>query len=400
MGDIFDDIQPDTEDTFDRIDSEETSVSRLKTMMTKVLNDFNAQDWKRDNEKISEEIKKIIKEEISKIKPTQNVIERTLEKQIIKNIPVDRAVPVIQPIKEIIKEKPIYKTVEIIKKDDRKLVEQKELVELKKQTESLFKKIEELKNELIKTKEILPLLSTGGSGVIGIPSPIGKRGMYLTNDGVSAYWSSLSSSPIVSPFSISSFSDGLDSVIEIGTGVWKSAGGISFTAAYENGPATSGFISKSGWADLIMTNSFQGPTSSAESIDFPSIGGSVTFSLSASGENGSDSETITHSFYNRLYYGVSTKTSGFTASDVTSLAGSLLANSLSTSFSVNPGSGQYIVFANPTRLGQATFTVNTFEGGFMPPETVSITNSSGYTEDYYVYRSAISNLAQTTVAVS
>ena len=59
-------------------------------------------------------------------------------------------------------------------------------------------------------------------------------------------------------FSIASFSDGQAATIEMGNGIWKTAGNISFSASYNNGPATGGFVSFGGWSNLTMTNTFQG----------------------------------------------------------------------------------------------------------------------------------------------
>jgi hypothetical protein len=56
-----------------------------------------------------------------------------------------------------------------------------------------------------------------------------------------------------------------------------------------------------------------------------------------------------------------------------------------------------MLFAFPKRLGTVTFWVGGFQGGFEDPETVSVTNANGWTEDYYVWRSTNSNLGATVV---
>ena len=99
-----------------------------------------------------------------------------------------------------------------------------------------------------------------------------------------------------------------------------------------------------------------------------------------------------------LYYGVTTKTSTFLESDVKNLANNSVTNTNTQTWnSVNSGVGQYLLFAFPTRLGIPTFYVGGFEGGFQTPETVSVTNINGYTENYYVWRSDNSNLGATVV---
>lgn len=199
-------------------------------------------------------------------------------------------------------------------------------------------------------------------------------------------------------FEIASFSDGNSSTIEIGTGVWKAAGDISFTATYSNGPPIGSTVTITGWSALPMSGAgLVGPTASVASLDHPSVAGTRVFTLSATDGTDNDTAAITHTFVNRRFWGVSTTASGFTEGDVEGLAGTELSNSKTKTFSVTPGSGEYIVFAYPSRLGTATASVNGFEGGFNSPETVSVTNGFAFTENFYVYRSVVSNLGATTV---
>jgi hypothetical protein len=153
---------------------------------------------------------------------------------------------------------------------------------------------------------------------------------------------------------------------------------------------------------LTLTGAgFVGPTVSGEAVNYPaSVGGTQSFTLNATDGTTSPTSTSTFTFVNRRFWGVSAVTSGYTEANVEGLAGTDLSNSGSTSFTVTAGPGQYIIFASRTALGARTFTVGGFEGGFMAPETVSITNASGFTENYYVYRSVNANLGTTTVVVS
>lgn len=198
-------------------------------------------------------------------------------------------------------------------------------------------------------------------------------------------------------FSVASFSNGLSGTQEIGSGVWKSSGSISFTATYNNGPPTSSTITFSGWGTPLYLSSPYTSTTSVASVSYPAVAGTVVFTLNSTKSAETDTETITHTFVNRIYYGVSTVASGYTESNIEGLAGTDLQNSKSKTFSVSPGASEYIIYAYPTRLGTATFTVGGFEGGFQSPETVSITNASGYTENFYAYRSTNLNLGSTTV---
>jgi hypothetical protein len=101
---------------------------------------------------------------------------------------------------------------------------------------------------------------------------------------------------------------------------------------------------------------------------------------------------------NYLYYGKTTGTSGFSEADIEGLATSTITNDHTQTWSaVTTGSGEYMLFSFPKRLGIPTFWVGGFEGGFESPETVGVTNVCGWTEDYYVWRSTNANLGSTVV---
>ena len=56
-----------------------------------------------------------------------------------------------------------------------------------------------------------------------------------------------------------------------------------------------------------------------------------------------------------------------------------------------------MLFAFPKRLGLVTFWVGGFSGGFESPETVSVTNVNGWSENMYVWRSTNANLGSVVV---
>ena len=198
-------------------------------------------------------------------------------------------------------------------------------------------------------------------------------------------------------FSIAAFSNGLSSDQLIGSGVWKATGTVSFTASYSNGPPISSTVTFSGWVTPLSMSSPFTSTTSIASVNYPSVAGSVVFTLSSRKGSTTDTETITHNFYNYRFWGVTTVASGYSEANIEALAGSEISNSTTKTFT---GASEYILWASPTRLGTVTFTVNGFTGGFQPPETVSITNSAGFTENYYAYRSTNLNLGSTTVTVA
>jgi len=201
-------------------------------------------------------------------------------------------------------------------------------------------------------------------------------------------------------FSIASFTDtGGATTVEIGTGEWKAIGAISFSSTYNNGPASNGYITQGAWSNLTLTGgAFQGPTVSTESVDYPSVGGTRTFTLNATDGTTNVTNNNTYYFYAYRYWGVSSNTS-LTEAQIEALAGSDLVNNNNKTFSVTAAAGEYIYWSYPKRLGTSTFTVGGFEGGFEAPSTVSVTNSKGVTEDYYSYRSTNSGLGTTTVGV-
>lgn len=200
-------------------------------------------------------------------------------------------------------------------------------------------------------------------------------------------------------FSNASFSSNQSATQLMGVALaaWKTVGQITFSATYNNGPPIGATVTSSGWSPLPMTGSFLGPTSSVEVSSYPAAIGSKTWTLSSEKGAETDSDTLTINFYNYRFWGTTIVASGYTETDVEGIGNSELLNSKVKTFSITAAVNEYIVYAYPSRLGTATFTVGGFEGGFNLPETVSIINSAGFTEDYYVYSSINSGLGLTTV---
>jgi len=101
---------------------------------------------------------------------------------------------------------------------------------------------------------------------------------------------------------------------------------------------------------------------------------------------------------NTIYWGYHTDTSA-TEATIEGLSGgsSTASNDNTRTFTVTPGASEYIYFAYPKRLGEVTFWVGGFEGGFEAVDTDSVGNSNGWSEDYYSYRSTNANLGETEV---
>lgn len=65
-----------------------------------------------------------------------------------------------------------------------------------------------------------------------------------------------------------------------------------------------------------------------------------------------------------------------------------------------PSETQYLYFAVPSDLGDCTFTVNGFEGGFIKTNTIAYSNELNRVCNYDIYRSTYANLGATTVNLS
>ena len=129
-----------------------------------------------------------------------------------------------------------------------------------------------------------------------------------------------------------------------------------------------------------------------------SFSANKTFTLRANDGTNDFSKNISFSFLNGRYWGVSNKNS-YNSNFINSLSKELV-ESKSKTFTVNCGEGQYIYYCIPSRLGNCSFKVGGFEGGFSKIDTIQFTNSSNFTESYDIYKSTNSNLGNTTVVVS
>lgn len=242
------------------------------------------------------------------------------------------------------------------------------------------------------------------SGVVAIvPTPV--KNYALLYNGTAPVWAAQGTS---FTFAIATFTcdfGASGTYVEMGVaGTWKAIGALSFSATYTNGPATSGSVAHSGWVGSLTMGGvgYIGPTTNTEAVAYPAIDGNRQFTLTASDGTDSPTSTITYYFFNRRYWGTSTTAAGYTEANVEGLTGGDydLNNTRAKSFTVNAADTYYIIYAYPSRMGTATFTVGGFEGGFGSPETVSVTNPTGYAENYYVYRSTNEGLGSTTVVVS
>jgi len=124
-----------------------------------------------------------------------------------------------------------------------------------------------------------------------------------------------------------------------------------------------------------------------------------TFTITATNENGTTiTKTAKLDFENGIYYGKSISTT-YDSTLINSLT-KVLSGTKARTISVTAGTGEYIYYAIPSRLGTPIFTVGGFTGGFSKVATIAFTNSSGYSENYDIYRSDNSNLGATNVVIA
>lgn len=119
----------------------------------------------------------------------------------------------------------------------------------------------------------------------------------------------------------------------------------------------------------------------------------TAYTLNVSDGQTSASKSVSVSFANRIYYGA--------AADLTTVTNltSVLSNNPERTVTVDAGADEYIIYAIPARLGDVTFFVSGFEGGFEDPVEQILTNNNSYQETYRVYRSTRAGLGNTIVEV-
>ena len=137
---------------------------------------------------------------------------------------------------------------------------------------------------------------------------------------------------------------------------------------------------------------------SLRSKSYSNVSSSTTYTLTATNSTLlTTSKSVTITFANGIYYGVSSSTN-YDSDLIKSLTKELSTNK-SRTITVNASSSEYIYYCVPTMLGECSFNVSGFEGGFDKVATVSFTNDFNYTENYFIYKSTNSNLGITTVVV-
>ena len=213
-------------------------------------------------------------------------------------------------------------------------------------------------------------------------------------------------------FSITSFSDGESTTQLIGTGVWKSATAISFTAGYENGPPDNanvyvGYNStsyyKSGVIGAMDGSGYESGDNDV-AVSYPhSKDQYLRFLLSSNVDSDTDTQAESSIYFrNYVYYGVLSKSESFSEADIEGLT-SALTNSYTTTRSINAGAGEHLIIAYPesyTTIHANGFKFNSITCPFSSAASVSLTNSAGYTENYRVHPSKLPGLGNYSLNLS
>jgi len=211
----------------------------------------------------------------------------------------------------------------------------------------------------------------------------------------------------------------------IGSGSWKAAGALTFTAAYNNGPpdgyngSAEGAPQIRGYVNNSISSSYDMyPLSSSfttgtnpMAITYPLTSGhTIKFRLYASAGSDTDNDYTdqTMTFRNQFVYGDLSTNNGFTQANIRTLAAAntVTSNDTSRTLSVSVGGSNYLCFAHrtsDTNVAQVqcgtgtnilTVAMDRTDATTITPlkETVSYLNTLGFTENFYVYASKIANV--------
>ena len=136
-------------------------------------------------------------------------------------------------------------------------------------------------------------------------------------------------------------------------------------------------------------------TKRSRTLDGP-FTSSQTYTLRVEGDDGnSDIKTTELKFLNNIYYGTE-KLHDINSTFINSLSRVLTENK-QKGFTVVSREQEYIYIALPVRLGEPKFTIISEEADFELITKFDHENSSGYVEEYAVYRTTNVHLGQTTI---
>lgn len=198
---------------------------------------------------------------------------------------------------------------------------------------------------------------------------------------------------VINSFSITNYPSG---VVEIGASVAT----LQFSWALNKLPTTQ---TVSG-PNIVTANVTPGTTTLTRAVSpalNPSVTGtSYTYQIQVSDGVQNPLATRAITFLNNLYVGDANAPGSINSAFVNTLTKNLQA-SRARSYVSNAAGSQYAWYACRSALGTPVFVVNGFPGGFMLAAAgVAVTNLSGFTENYDVYRSVNPGIGPVNIVVS
>ena len=110
------------------------------------------------------------------------------------------------------------------------------------------------------------------------------------------------------------------------------------------------------------------------------------------------SRTSSVSFLNGVYYGAKSIPDSYDSQFILTLTKELSNDKIPT-VTVEAGENEFVFYCLPENMGSCAFKVHGITGGFELVDTVLFTNSKGYSEKYYIYKSDNANLGKVTVSI-
>jgi hypothetical protein len=227
----------------------------------------------------------------------------------------------------------------------------------------------------------------------GVELPLPASDISVTNPGYANLQELLNFLAYV-PVTINSFDAAL-TVYEIGSSISN----INFIWNLSANPASQS-ISGPNLTPPSLAVTDRNITAVLSSPLVPSVvGSSYDYQLSVYDGYATVIDTVSLTFLNNVYFGDAPAPGAINSAFINTLSKALQSNR-SRVFDSNAGASTYAWFAHREALGTAVFSVGGFIGGFEAPVTVSVTNSSGFTENYKVYRSTNPNIGPVTITVA
>jgi hypothetical protein len=207
-------------------------------------------------------------------------------------------------------------------------------------------------------------------------------------------------------FNLIGFTDDQTNTQLIGSGIWLPIGSLNFTMTYDNGPPASGHVelttTGSTWqTDLTLTTPFTSKASVLNTWYPNSKDDTITFTLKVNKEGTVYTDTEGVLFRNYVRWGTSVTSGNTTSGIINSLTGSLT-NDQTDNYAVNSTAGSFIIFAYPSSYTSLHDTGVLFQSMTMGigSTTGSVTNGSGFIENYKIYYSLGSGLGNSTLTTS